>query len=310
MEEFFFTVDKSEGERLDTYLTNAMNVTRSYVKMLIGDSHIFLNGKVVKSGKTVKTGDEIFVQTPEVVTSIQPENIPLEIIYEDNDIAVINKQQGLIVHPASGHYTGTLVNGLLYHLKSLSAINGVIRPGIVHRLDKDTSGVMVVAKNDKAHLSLSEQIASRSVTKIYHALLEGNLTDNEGVIQTLIGRSEKDRKIMAVTDEGREAITKYKVLTRFKENCLTEFQILTGRTHQIRVHSKFIGHPVVGDLTYGFKRQHFNLEGQLLHAYSLTFIHPSTNKEMTFRAIPPDYFIKVYNTLCRENSIEGGLYET
>lgn len=206
------------------------------------------------------------------------------------------------MHPASGNYTDTLVNGLMFKLDSLSGINGVIRPGIVHRLDKNTSGIMIVAKNDKAHLSLSEQIAARTIKKRYVALLEGNLKDDAGIIRTFIGRNPKDRKKMAVLPEGREAITGYRVIERFKDNCFVLFDLHTGRTHQIRVHAAYLSHPVVGDPEYGFKKQKFALKGQLLHSYALTFTHPSSGKIMTFTAPLPDYFVEVYNILAKRDN--------
>lgn len=293
----FFVVEKGEDIRLDMYLTRELDITRSYVKKLIDRGDIKVNGATVKCGYNIHQGDIIKVNIEEKVTDIVPENIPLDILYEDDDIAVINKQQGISVHPASGNYSGTLVNALLYHLKDLSTINGVVRPGIVHRLDKDTSGVMVVAKNDKAHLSLSQQIADRSVVKLYRAVLEGNIKDESGTITTNIGRSPRDRKIMAVVPDGRLAITDYSVLERFRENCFVQFRLHTGRTHQIRVHAKYMSHPVVGDKTYGYAKQRFNLDGQLLHSYSLTFCHPVTGQSMTFVAQLPPYFERVLTVL-------------
>ena len=288
----------TENGRLDVLLSKETSLTRSHVGKLIDDGLVTVNGVVPKkSGVTVKAGDEICYEIPTPVEKIEKKDIPFEILYEDTDLAVINKPQGLTVHPAGGNYTDTLVNALMYKLDSLSGINGEIRPGIVHRLDKDTSGVMVVAKNDLAHLSLSEQIKNRTVKKEYLALLEGNLPNDSGTVTTCIDRSTRDRKMMAVSKTGREAISDYKVITRFADNCLTLFRIHTGRTHQIRVHAKYLNHPVVGDKTYGYKKQKFALDGQLLHAYRLTFVHPTTNKEMTFSAPLPDYFVKVYDTL-------------
>lgn len=289
-----FIIEKGESQRLDVYLAFVLPYTRSYVKNLIDGGKITVNGQKVKCGKILKTGDVVDVSVPPAVNAeALPEDIPLDILYEDDDIAVINKQRGLTVHPAGGVYTGTLVNALLFRLKSLSSINGVIRPGIVHRLDKDTTGVMVVAKNDKAHLDLSKQISDRTVIKKYVALLEGNLPGDEGNVTTNIARSEKDRKLMTVAAEGRKAITDYKVLERFPDNCLVEFRIHTGRTHQIRVHAKYLQHPVVGDEAYGYKKQRFNTTGQLLHSESLTFVHPTTREEMTFTAPIPDDFARI-----------------
>lgn len=297
-----FVVERDENQRLDVYLAFVLPYTRSYIKTLIDAGNVTVNEKNVKCGKILKAGDIINVDIPEpTVATALPEDIPLDILYEDDDLAVINKQRGISVHPAGGVYSGTLVNALLFHLKQLSTINGVIRPGIVHRLDKDTTGVMVVAKNDRAHLALSKQISERTVVKKYLALLEGNLPLNEGNVTTFISRSERDRKLMTVSDTGRLAVTDYKVLERFKDNCLVEFRIHTGRTHQIRVHAKYLLHPVVGDLSYGYKKQKFNTSGQLLHSYSLTFVHPTKGEEMTFTAPLPDDFAKILDVLRRTN---------
>lgn len=293
----------TEKGRLDVLLANETKLTRSHAGKLIEDGVVTVNGALPKkSGVAVKVGDEICYEIPALVEKIEKKDIPVEILYEDGDLAVINKPQGLTVHPAGGNYTDTLVNALMYKLDSLSGINGEIRPGIVHRLDKDTSGVMVVAKNDASHLSLSAQIKERTVKKEYLALLEGNLPTDSGTVRTNVDRSTRDRKMMAVSQTGREAITDYKVITRFKDNCLTLFRIHTGRTHQIRVHAKYLNHPVVGDKTYGYKKQKFALDGQLLHAYRLTFTHPTLGKEMTFVAPLPEYFIKVYDTLASKEN--------
>ncbi|MBR2989186.1 MAG: RluA family pseudouridine synthase, partial [Clostridia bacterium] len=236
-----------DGGRLDSVITENSEYTRSFIKKLFEDGQILVNGIVPKkSGQSVKSGDVIKLEIPAPIEKIEKKDIPIEVIYQDDDIAIINKPQGLTVHPAGTNYDNTLVNALMFNLDSLSGINGEIRPGIVHRLDKDTSGVMVVAKNDKAHLSLSEQIANRTVKKEYVAIVEGNLKNDEGRVETLIGRNPKDRKLMAVTTTGRVAITDYKVIARLDENCLVHFRIHTGRTHQIRVHCKHLGHPIVG----------------------------------------------------------------
>lgn len=292
------TLEASQNGRLDVIVSSATEYTRSRVSGLVTEGVVTVNGvPAKKSGQTVKMGDEIVLDVPEVVTKIEKKDIPVEIIYEDSDVAVINKPQGLTVHPAGGNYDNTLVNALMYRLDSLSGINGEVRPGIVHRLDKDTSGVMIVAKNDKSHLSLSKQIADRTVRKEYLALLEGNLSADKGTVVTKIGRNPKNRKLMAVTGDGREAITEYEVITRFNENCLVLFHIVTGRTHQIRVHAKHLGHPVVGDKSYGYKKQKFALDGQLLHAYRLTVTHPTSGEGMTFTASLPEYFTRVYDAL-------------
>lgn len=283
--------------RLDVYLSDETEYTRSYIKQLIDGGRVLLNGEKPKAGAVVKKGDEIDIDPPEPFVAARPApEIPVDIIYEDGDIAVINKPQGLTVHPAPGNYDNTLVNALLAHLDSLSAINGALRPGIVHRLDKNTSGVMVVAKNDKAHLSLSRQIADRTVTKKYVAIVDGHLPAEEGRIDAPIGRNPRDRKLMAVVAGGRRAVTDYKLLERLKGHDYAEFRILTGRTHQIRVHAKYIGHPVTGDEQYG-RGSFLGTKGQLLHARSLTFVHPTTGEEMTFTTPLPETFEKVLRAL-------------
>ena len=283
--------------RLDVYLADETEYTRSYIKQLIDSGRVLLNGEKPKGGTIVKTGDIIDLNPPEPFIAATPNpDIPVDIIYEDDDIAVINKPQGLTVHPAPGNYNDTLVNALLARLSSLSAINGALRPGIVHRLDKNTSGVMVVAKNDQAHLSLSRQIADRTVTKIYMAIVDGHLKESEGRIDAPIGRSPRDRKLMAVVPDGRHAVTDYTVIERLDRHDLVKFHILTGRTHQIRVHAKYIGHPVTGDEQYG-RGQVYGTTGQLLHSWSLTFVHPTTGNEMTFTAPLPAIFEKVLGVL-------------
>ena len=221
----------------------------------------------------------------------------MDIVYQDEDVAVINKAQGVTVHAGNGTHGSTLVNALLYHLDSLSGINGVIRPGIVHRIDKDTSGLLVVAKNDAAHLSLSNQIKDKTCARVYYALVEGVVKTDEGEIETYIGRSDKNRTMMAVTDRGRKAITDYEVVKRYSAYTLIRFSLKTGRTHQIRVHCKYMGHPIVGDPVYGYKTQKFKLNGQLLHAEELSFNHPRTGERMTFTAPLPDYFEAVLKKL-------------
>ncbi len=290
--------------RLDIVLSKCTGYTRSYIKQLVDKHVVYINGCLAeKCGQIVKLTDKIVLNEPELVTKIEKKDIPIEILYEDDSIAVVNKPQGLTVHPAGGNYTDTLVNALMYRLDNLSGINGEIRPGIVHRLDKDTSGVMVVAKTDEAHLALSEQIANRTVKKEYVAILEGIPKNECGTIHTKIGRNPKDRKLMAVTDDGREAITDYKVLTKFSENSFVLFRIRTGRTHQIRVHAKYIGHPIVGDKAYGYKKQKFDLKGQLLHSYRLILTHPMSGEIMTFTAPIPGYFERVYNMLAQKDGL-------
>lgn len=304
MVEIVEVIGLEEKERIDVYLSETFGKTRSHYSHLIEKGCVKIGDIVVKkSGEKVKNGNVITIETPELIETVEKKDIPLDVIYQDNDIAVINKQQGLTVHPSAGNYDNTLVNALMFHLDSLSGINGEIRPGIVHRLDKDTSGIMVVAKNDDAHANISSQIENRSVKKVYLAVLEGVLKTDIGEIITNIGRSVKDRKQMAVTIDGKQAITRYKVLQRYKNNTLVAFHIITGRTHQIRVHSKYIKHPVVGDLTYGFKKQRFSLDGQLLHAYLLSFNHPTTSQRLTFTAPIPSYFNEICEILAKESGV-------
>lgn len=288
--------------RADIFISeNLEGVTRSAVKKLFGCGFVLINGKAAKPSLAVNAGDSAEVTLPDPVEySAKPEDIPLEIVYEDGDLAVVNKPQGMTVHMGNGNTDGTLVNALLYRLDSLSGINGVIRPGIVHRIDKDTSGLLVVAKNDFAHLSLSKQIEEKSCKRTYLALLEGILKDDSGTVTTYIGRDSKDRVKMAVVppDKGKLAITDFCVLKRYSEGyTLCRFDLRTGRTHQIRVHAKYLSHPVVGDPVYGVKKQKFALNGQLLHAYRLQFTHPRTGKEMSFEAPLPDYFSRILNKL-------------
>ena len=274
--------------------------TRSFVKKLFDGGQVKINGKIAKPAHSIKVGESVEITYPEAVQyCAKPEDIPIDIIYEDDDLAVVNKPQGMTVHLGNGNIDGTLVNALLYKLDSLSAVNGVIRPGIVHRIDKDTSGLLVVAKNDKAHLSLSKQIEEKTCKRTYLALLEGNLKDDSGTVTTYIGRSPQDRVKMAVVepDKGKLAITNYCVERRYEGYTLCRFDLKTGRTHQIRVHAKYLGHPVVGDKVYGIKKQKFKLNGQLLHAFRLSFVHPTTLREMTFEAPLPDYFIEILNKL-------------
>lgn len=289
---------ESSGERADVYLSTALDYTRSRVKKILDDGLASVDGKPLKPRDILKQGSVVTVEIKEPTNlEVKAVDIPLDIVYEDSDLAVINKEQGLTVHAGSGTNENTLVNALLYKLDSLSGINGVIRPGIVHRIDKDTSGLLVVAKNDKAHLSLASQIQNKTCSRVYVALLEGNLKSDSGVIDTFIDRSTKNRTMMAVSNSGRNAVTEYKVLKRFDGYTLCEFRLKTGRTHQIRVHAKHLGHPVVGDLVYGFKANKFNLKGQLLHAKELSFIHPTTNERVTFTAPIPAHFENVLKKL-------------
>ena len=296
------TVD-NVGVRADVYLSEKLNYTRSKVKKLIDDGCVFVNGAKIKSSDKLPEGALLTVDEPDPKPlGLTPVNLPLDIIYQDKDIAVINKPQGLTVHDGNGVKGYTLVNLLLANLDSLSGINGVIRPGIVHRIDKDTSGLLVVAKNDAAHVSLAAQIQNKTCKRTYIALLEGVLKQDGGRIETHIERSQKNRTMMTVSDKGRLAITEFKVLKRYENYTLCEFNLKTGRTHQIRVHSKFIGHPIVGDPVYGYKNQKFNLNGQLLHAVKLELTHPATGERMTFIAPLPDYFLNVLTKLDNKKS--------
>ena len=288
--------------RADVFLSGKIDgYTRSSLKKLFENSCVFVNGKAAKPSQCINCGDEIEVTLPDAAEySVKPENIPIEIVYEDKSLAVVNKPQGMTVHMGNGNTEGTLVNALLYRLESLSGINGVIRPGIVHRIDKDTSGLLVVAKNDAAHLALSRQIEEKTCRRTYLALLEGNLKTDAGTVTTYIGRDMSDRIKMAVVEPGKDklAVTDYKVEKRYKQNyTLCRFDLHTGRTHQIRVHAKYLCHPVVGDPVYGVKKCKFKLNGQLLHAWRLTFTHPATGEIMSFEAPLPDYFTEVLSKL-------------
>ena len=284
-----FVVENS-GERLDVFLSERLGFSRSHIKNLIEKNLVKIDDKAIsKAGTTLKSGNVIEVEvTPPQKISTEAEDVDFEIVYQDDDLAVINKPQGLVVHPCSSTKSGTLVNGLLMKIKDLSGINGELRPGIVHRLDKDTSGLLVIAKNDFAHVNLAEQIKNKTCHRNYLAVLDGNLPDESGRIETFIKRDPKDRMKMSVQSDGRRAITDYKVLKRFEKCCLVEFSLQTGRTHQIRVHCKYLNHPIVGDKLYG--KEVKGLQGQLLHAYKLSFTHPRTGKFMTFEADLPQYF--------------------
>ncbi len=300
MESKTFTAAEAYA-RADVYLSGLLpGYTRSALKKLFDDGNVTVNGKVSKPSQEIRAGDSVVIVLPDAVEYFaKPEDIPIDIVYEDDDLAVVNKPQGMTVHIGNGNYEGTLVNALLYKLKSLSGINGVIRPGIVHRIDKDTSGLLVVAKNDAAHLNLSKQIADKTCRRTYLALLEGVVKDDGGVITTYIGRSPQDRVKMAVVppEKGKLAVTEYSVEKRYAEYTLCRFDLKTGRTHQIRVHARYMGHPIVGDPVYGVKKQKFNLNGQLLHAYRLELTQPTTGERLCFEAPLPDYFADVLNKL-------------
>ena len=299
-----FKIDQIAG-RLDVFLLEKFpEFSRSHIKNMIEKGNILVDGKIAKAGLTLKSGMNVSVdiQEPEKI-STEAEDVDFEIVYQDEDLAVINKPQGLVVHPCSSTKSGTLVNGLLFKIKDLSGINGELRPGIVHRLDKDTSGLLLIAKNDIAHKSLASQIEQKTCKRHYLALVHGNFANDSGQIQTYIGRNPKDRKQMAVVDadKGKIAITNYYVQKRFKGYCLVEFVLQTGRTHQIRVHSKHLGHTIVGDEVYGHKDKNFKTNGQLLHAYKIEFTHPTTNESILLECPLPEYFIKALNKLESSN---------
>lgn len=306
MAKMVFTVsDENEGIRIDKFLTEESdNLSRSYIQKLIKEDRLLVNDTVCNAHYQVRSDDVICFDVPEnMEPEILPEDIPLDILYEDSDVIVVNKEKGMVVHPAAGHYTGTLVNALMYHCKDLSGINGVLRPGIVHRIDKDTSGVLICAKNDFAHSSLAEQLKNHSMNRKYRAIIVGKLKENEGIITGSIGRSPRDRKLMAINEKnGKPAITHYKVLQEFARYSYVECVLETGRTHQIRVHMTSIGHPLLGDTVYGGKNSEFKLHGeplsgQTLHAMTLGFVHPRTNEYMEFSSELPKYFKELLEIL-------------
>ena len=287
------------GTRADVFLAAKLGVSRSNMQKLLEDGRVKRGEKIIKANYKVRAG-EIFVvdiPEPEPIEAV-PENIPLDIIYEDDDVVVLNKARGMVVHPAPGNYTGTLVNALLYHCSNLSGINSAIRPGIVHRLDKDTSGIMIVAKNDAAHISLSQQIQSKTAVRTYLAVVRGNIKTDSGTIETQIARDKTDRKKMAVVKEGgRDAITDYEVLERFGKYTLVRCKLRTGRTHQIRVHMEYLGYPLVGDPKYSPMKTPFGIKGQALHSHTLEFTHPRTGERMKFEAPLPEDMHKIITRL-------------
>ena len=293
---------ETDGVRLDKYLSTVSELSRTRIQDLAKAGAITVNGKVQKGSYKVCVGDVISCDVPEdETTEIMPEDIPLDILYEDEDIIVVNKPKGMVVHPAPGNYSGTLVNALLYHCHDLSGINGVIRPGIVHRIDKDTTGCIVACKNDEAHRAIAKQLENKTCHREYLALVEGNIANESGLIDAPIGRDKKDRQKMTVTDvNARDARTHFRVVERFGKYTLLDCSLETGRTHQIRVHMKYINHPVVGDEKYGHKCLVMDTEGQVLHAYRLTLKHPRTGKKMTFEAPLPDYFEKLLDILRKQ----------
>ena len=281
---------ENEGKRLDKFLGDLFtDFSRSHLQNLIEKGEVLCNGKVVKTGFKLKEGDEVAVDIqPAVPLKVEAQDVDFDIVFEDDDLIVVNKPQGLVVHPCESKKDGTLVNGLLAKISNLSGINGVLRPGIVHRLDKDTAGLMLVAKNDFSHNRLAEMIKNKEVKRKYLALLSGVVWENSGKIQTFLARDKNNRKKYAVSSEGKQAISLFEVKRRYQNATLVEFSLITGRTHQIRVQSAYIGHPVVGDAVYG--RADKNLKGQLLFSYSLEFVHPRTGQEMKFELPLPDYF--------------------
>ncbi len=295
------TVEQSaSGVRLDKYLTDQLpEVSRSLLQKRIKDGDVLVNGAAKKAGYKVAAQDEITVEIPEPVeVDIAPENIPLDILYEDEDVLVVNKPKGMVVHPAPGHYSGTLVNAIMYHCKdSLSGIGGELRPGIVHRIDRNTTGSLVVCKNDMAHNSLAAQLKAHSITRRYRAIVCGNIKEDEGTVDAPIGRHPVNRKKMAINYSGKEAVTHYRVLERFGNYTYVECQLETGRTHQIRVHMTSIGHPLLGDDVYGPAKCPWKLEGQTLHAMVLGFTHPHTGEYIECTAPLPNYFEKLLKTL-------------
>jgi 23S rRNA pseudouridine1911/1915/1917 synthase len=297
-----FTVESEDiGKRLDVFISEELeDMSRSAVQKLIESGNISVNNRSVNKNYKLRDGDIIELERPLPVSlDILPENIPLDILYEDDDLIVVNKPQGMVVHPAPGHYSGTLVNALMYHCgDNLSGINGVLRPGIVHRIDKDTSGILVSAKSDLAHNSLSAQLAEHSMRRIYNAIVYNGFKEESGTVDKCIARSQNDRKKMAVTEHGgRRAVTHYRVLENLSKFAHLELQLETGRTHQIRVHMSHIGHPLLGDEVYGPKKSPFNTQGQVLHAKVLGFIHPRSGEYMEFETELPDYFKQLINIL-------------
>ncbi|MEZ7605301.1 RluA family pseudouridine synthase [Streptococcus sp. 27098_8_113] len=285
------------GLRLDKAVADLTELSRGLANEQIKNGQILVNGEAKKAKYAVKEGDVISYEVPEPeVVEYVAEDLPLEIVYQDEDVAVVNKPQGMVVHPSAGHTSGTLVNALMYHIKDLSGINGVLRPGIVHRIDKDTSGLLMIAKNDQAHLALADELKDKKSLRKYWAIVHGNLPNDRGVIEAPIGRSEKDRKKQAVIAKGKPALTRFQVLERFGDYTLVELQLETGRTHQIRVHMAYIGHPVAGDEVYG-PRKTLKGHGQFLHARTLGFTHPRTGEVLEFTAEAPAIFLETLEKL-------------
>lgn len=302
MKEFCYRIDlEDEEERVDKWISNALDsLSRSYIQKLIKDNRVFVNGSPQKASYRVKAEDEIRFQIPDLAQpSIPAEDIPLSVLYEDDDILIVDKPKGMVVHPAPGHYSGTLVNAVMFHCKgNLSGIGGVMRPGIVHRIDKDTSGSLIICKNDNSHRKIAAQLKEHSITRRYRAICHGKMPAEEGSIDAPIGRDAKDRKKMAVNEKhGKEAVTHYKVLKEFQGYSYLECQLETGRTHQIRVHMASIGRPLLGDTVYGSRKCPFCLNGQTLHAMTIGFLHPSTEAYVEISAPLPEYFLHLLEIL-------------
>ena len=300
--EIFEVMEEQEGERLDKFLSIIYpDTSRSFFQKLIKDNGILVNDKVEKASYRMCFEDVVTIHFPDAVeTTIEPEDIPLDVLYEDDDLLIVNKPKGMVVHPSAGHYSGTLVNAIMYHCKdSLSGINGEIRPGIVHRIDMDTTGSLIVCKNDNSHVNIAEQIKVHSVNRVYEGIVHGNVKEDEGTIEGPIGRHPVERKKMAINEKnGKPAITHYKVLERFGNYTYMQFKLETGRTHQIRVHMSSIGHPLIGDTLYSSGKTQFkNLCGQTLHAKTIGFIHPSTGEYLEVNAPLPEYFEKLLSQL-------------
>ncbi len=301
MEQFCYQIGVGEEDRLDKWLSNAVpELSRSYIQKCISKGQALVNGKPCKANYRLRVDDEVAFQIPEAVElDIRAEDIPLSILYEDEDVLVVDKPKGMVVHPAPGHYSGTLVNAVLYHCKGqLSGINGVLRPGIVHRIDRDTTGSLIICKYDLSLQSIAAQLKEHSLNRNYRAIVHGVIEEDNGTVNAPIGRDERDRKRMAVNEKnGREAITHYRVLRRFREYTYIECRLETGRTHQIRVHMTSIGHPLLGDEVYGHRKSPFHLEGQTLHAYLLGFLHPATGEYLEVTAPLPAYFTHLLEVL-------------
>lgn len=300
MEKSIKVTEDGKNVRADVFVSeNEEDISRSFAGRLFSEGLAKVNGRAAKPSLKLKEGDVITFTLPEPeAIDAEPEDIPLDIVYEDDSVLVINKPRGMVVHPAVGNERGTVVNAALFHCQgSLSGINGSVRPGIVHRIDKDTTGLLVIAKNDRAHKSLTDQLADRSLSRVYYALVNGNIKEDGGTVDAPIGRSPKNRKKMAVVPDGRSAVTDFEVIERFGAYTLVRCKLRTGRTHQIRVHMKHIGHSVVGDKAYGIKNERFALAGQLLHAKEISFIHPETGEKVTFSCPLPEDFSSVLEVL-------------